>query len=41
MDPKELFDDDCFDKGSLPRVPPPLSIAGQLIEWFVKDGSGV
>ena len=41
MDPKELSDADWFDKGNLPRVPPPLSIAGQLIEWFVKNRSGV
>ncbi len=41
IDYGELSDAGWFDKGSLPQVPPPLSIAGQLIEWFVKKPSGV
>ena len=41
IDPEELSDARWFDKGSLPQVPPPLSIAGQLIEWFVKKHPSV
>ncbi|MBS3756557.1 MAG: NAD(+) diphosphatase [Desulfobacterales bacterium] len=41
IDSEELSDAGWFDKDSLPRIPPPLSIAGQLIEWFVKNRSGV
>ena len=41
IDSEELSDAGWFDKASLPRVPPPLSIAGQLIEWFVKNRSAV
>lgn len=37
IDPAELSDAGWFDSGSLPRVPPTLSIAGQLIEWFVHN----
>ncbi len=40
IDTKELSDAGWFDRHSLPRVPPPLSIAGQLIEWFVKNRKG-
>lgn len=39
IDSGELSDAGWFDKNSLPRVPPALSIAGQLIEWFVKNRS--
>jgi len=39
IDTKELSEAAWFDKDSLPQVPPPLSIAGQLIEWFVKNRS--
>lgn len=41
IDSAELSDAGWFDKDSLPRIPPPLSIAGQLIEWFVKNHSVV
>lgn len=36
IDANELSEAGWFDKDSLPPVPPPLSIAGQLIEWFLK-----
>lgn len=39
IDPEELSDAGWFNKQNLPRVPPPLSIAGQLIQWFVKNRS--
>ncbi|MFW6053162.1 MAG: NAD(+) diphosphatase [Desulfosalsimonas sp.] len=41
IDSAELSDAGWFDKDSLPQIPPPLSIAGQLIEWFVKNRSVV
>lgn len=37
IDSNELSEAGWFDKDSLPPVPPPLSIAGQLIEWFLKN----
>jgi NAD+ diphosphatase len=40
IDHQELSDAAWFDYNSLPRVPPPLSIAGQLIEWFVRNHKG-
>jgi len=40
IDPRELAEAAWFDKSGLPRhIPPPVSIAGQLIEWFVKNHS--
>ncbi len=41
IDSEELSDAGWFDRDSLPRIPPPLSIAGQLIAWFVKNRPGV
>jgi len=37
IDPEELSDAGWFERDQLPQVPPPLSIAGQLIDWFVKQ----
>ena len=38
INPEELSDAGWFARDNLPQVPPPLSIAGQLIDWFVKKG---
>jgi NAD+ diphosphatase len=37
IDTDELSDAAWFTRESLPRVPPVLSIAGQLIDWFVRS----
>ena len=37
INPEELSDAGWFERDQLPQVPPPLSIAGQLIDWFVKQ----
>ncbi len=36
INPEELSDAGWFDRENLPRIPPRLSIAGRLIDWFVK-----
>jgi NADH pyrophosphatase NudC (nudix superfamily) len=30
----EIIEADWYTKDNLPQVPPTISIAGQLIEWF-------
>lgn len=36
VDKNELMDAGWYTKGDLPQIPPPLSIAGQLIAWFCR-----
>lgn len=38
VDEQELEHADWFDVDNLPRVPGRMSIAGHLIEWFVREG---
>lgn len=35
IEPQELVDAGWFHKNNLPKLPPPLSIARKLIDWFV------
>lgn len=37
IDPNEISDAAWFHKHNLPQLPPPLSIARKLIDWFVAD----
>ena len=40
VDGRELEHAEWFDPHTLPKVPGPMSIAGHLIEWFVREGGG-
>jgi NAD+ diphosphatase len=40
-DPREIADADWFLPGQLPRIPPRLSIARQLIDDFVRRHGGL
>jgi NAD+ diphosphatase len=40
IDPAELADARWFRWDALPEIPPPMSIARQLIDWFVADCQG-
>lgn len=35
IEPQELVDAGWFNKHNLPKLPPPLSIARKLIDWFI------
>ena len=37
LDGSEIIDADWFAKDRLPQIPPKISIARQLIDWFVQD----
>ncbi len=39
IEPEELVDADWFHKHALPQIPPKLSIARKLIDWFVAQPS--
>ena len=38
LDGSEIIDADWFAKENLPKIPPRISIARQLIEWFIHRG---
>ena len=40
LDGSEIIDAAWFGKDNLPKIPPRISIARQLIEWFIQNQEG-
>lgn len=40
VDRKELSDAGWYDVNHLPEIPPPLSIAREIIDWYIQKNSG-
>ncbi len=40
LEEEEMAEADWYTADALPRVPPPLSISRQLIDWFVENNGG-